>query len=156
MRTDPKRLLFPLGLFGAGIYVLFCSVQYGIGSILKPGAGYWPFVMGILQTLLGGLLVVDSVKFRGGRRTAGERLQPRQTLRIGLIAATLLLWVVVSAYVGWVPTTLVLVVFLSRLYGLRGWVMPILLSVLVTGACYFLFGVLFYVDLPRGSIEFWD
>ena len=54
--------VFPSALIGVGCYTVSQCTSYGIGTILKPGAGFWPLSMGILLALCCGLLIVDSVK----------------------------------------------------------------------------------------------
>ena len=71
---------------------------YGLGSILKPGAGFWPFLMGGLLVVCG---VVLLVKAKRENSLGSEHLSRSDYLDIGAITMTFLIWGVVGEYLGW-------------------------------------------------------
>lgn len=140
-----QDIAFPLFLMGAGGYVISRCFGYGIGSILRPGAGFWPLLMGILLICCGGALAAGAKR---ANATEVERMHRREFFIVFSIAAGLLLWGGVAGRLGWLLATFSLTLFLSKLFGLAGIFKPSWLSVLLTAVCYILFGVLFKVDLP--------
>jgi hypothetical protein len=137
--------IFPSVLIGVGCYTISQCPSYGIGTVLKPGAGFWPLLMGILLSFCGGLLIVDSVKAHFAETGHMNR---KELLIIGSITISLLLWGIVSEYLGWLFSTCALALVVSKLFGLIGIVRPLCQSILLTAFCYILFGILFTIDLP--------
>ena len=75
--SEPKisrrgAFMFPLLLVAAGGYAVSECPGYGLGSILKPGAGFWPFLMGGLLVVCGAVLLVKAKKESSIRKRAPE------------------------------------------------------------------------------------
>lgn len=143
--------IFPSVLIGVGCYTISQCPSYGIGTVLKPGAGFWPLLMGILLALCGGLLIVDSVKTHF---TETGHMNRKELLIVGSITISLLLWGLVSEYFGWLFSTCILALVVSKLFGQLGIVRPLCQSILLTAFCYILFGILFTIDLPSAVPQY--
>lgn len=151
--TSLGNAAFSAALSAVGLYVVNESRSYEIGTILQPGAGFWPLFMGAALAGLSVFILIKSLKARGTAANDDEAFSGRDLLMLCSICGCLLIWVLVSSYAGWLIATFLLTLVLSKLYGLNGYVTPLVLSLAVTVICYLLFGVLFYTDLPSGSIE---
>lgn len=154
--TRPKTfgrfaLIFPLLLATAGAYTVGECLVYGIGSVLKPGAGFWPFLMGSMLIVCAAVLIVKENKESAG---AGERLKTTDYLRIAAITGVFLIWGAVGETLGWLVATGLLAYTVTKIFGMKGVVTPLCQSVLITGVCYLLFGILFTIDLPPAIPEF--
>jgi hypothetical protein len=149
----PRRgaFMFPLLLVAAGGYTVSECPGYGLGSILKPGAGFWPFLMGGLLVVCGVVLLVKAKKENS---LGSERLSRSDYLDIGAITMTFLIWGVVGEYLGWLFATFLLALTISKIFGFKGILKPVCQSALITAACYVLFGVVFTIDLPPPLPEF--
>ena len=149
----PRRgaFMFPLLLVAAGGYAVSECPGYGLGSILKPGAGFWPFLMGCLLVVCGAVLLV---KAKQESSSGSERLSRSDYLDIGAITVTFLIWGVVGEYLGWLFSTFLLALTITKIFGFKGILKPVCQSVLITAVCYVLFGILFTIDLPPTLPEF--
>jgi hypothetical protein len=152
--SKPSRrsvFIFPLLLAAVGGYTVSQCPGYGIGSILKPGAGFWPFLMGSLLIVCGGVLLKKAIKESSPEI---EHLNRNDYLSIGAITVMFLIWGVVGEYLGWLFSTFLLAFTITRIFGLNGIFKPLGQSVLITAVCYVLFGILFTIDLPPALPEF--
>jgi hypothetical protein len=149
----PRRgaFMFPLLLVAAGGYAVSECPGYGLGSILKPGAGFWPFLMGCLLVVCGAVLLV---KAKQESSPGSERLSRSDYLGIGAITVTFLIWGVVGEYLGWLFSTFLLALTIAKIFGFKGILKPVCQSALITAVCYVLFGILFTIDLPPTLPEF--
>jgi Tripartite tricarboxylate transporter TctB family len=85
--TDVIGGLLTLGL-AAGVLVE--SSQYGRGSILRMGPGYFPTLLGILLVVLGALLVLRGLRRGGGPLVVPDwRAMLCVSAALGLFALTL-------------------------------------------------------------------
>ena len=154
--SEPKTsrrgaFMFPLLLVAAGGSTVGECIGYGIGSILKPGAGFWPFLMGGLLVVCGVVLLVKAKKENS---IGSERLSRADYRDIGAITVTFLIWGVVGEYLGWLFSTFLLALTITKIFGFKGILKPVCQSVLITAVCYVLFGILFTIDLPPALPEF--
>ncbi len=149
----PRRgaFMFPLLLVAAGGYAVSECPGYGLGSILKPGAGFWPFLMGCLLVVCGAVLLLKAKKESS---SGSERLSRRDYLDIGAITVTFLIWGIVGEHLGWLFSTFLLAFTITKIFGFKGILKPVCQSVLITAVCYVLFGILFTIDLPPTLPEF--
>lgn len=143
--------MFPLLLVAAGGSTVGECIGYGIGSILKPGAGFWPFLMGGLLVACGAVLLV---KAKRERSSGSERLSRGDYRDVGAITVTFLIWGVVGEHLGWLFSTFLLALTITKIFGFEGILKPVCQSALITAACYVLFGVVFTIDLPPPLPEF--
>lgn len=134
--------LSPLRLSALGMIIL--AVAFGLGSFKLgfwehgiPGSGLLPAIASAALLLVGGLLLVQSLRQPAG---AGFRIEP--------VAALLLLAVYVASlpYAGFVLPNLLLLFVWVRFFQHRSLLAAALVSILVTGCGLLLFNVL--LDAP--------
>ena len=61
-------------------------------------------------------------------------------------------WLLLTPFLGYVPTTFVVSIAMAKAVGLERWFRPIVLSLGIAVSIYLLFDLMFYVDLPRGIL----
>src|SRR3954452_263362 len=126
-----------------GLGALIGSVDLGIGTASKPGAGTWPTIVSVVTIVLGvGLLLV-------ARRTHdGERFATASLLvLVGL--ATMVVFVVLLPIIGFeIPAALLCFVWL-RFLGGEGWRLSVLLSLGLVAAFYVIFVGALSVPIPH-------
>jgi putative tricarboxylic transport membrane protein len=154
--SEPKMyrrgaFMFPLLLVAAGGYTVSECPGYGLGSILKPGAGLWPFLMGCFLVVCGAVLLAKAKK---ESPSGSERPSRSDYLDIGAITLTFLIWGVVGEHLGWLFSTFLLALTITKIFGFKGILKPVCQSVLITAVCYVLFGILITIDLPPTLPEF--
>lgn len=144
--------VFALLMAGLGVAVaLSAAAQLGFGTLAEPGAGFFPCAVGAVLAAAGAHTAAS------GRRAAGRgaRAVPlsRQSLsRVGLMAASLVGWLLLLPVAGYVLATFLAVVTMGKTMGLRGLLGPLVLAAGVAVGLYLFFDFVFYVDLPRGLL----
>ena len=121
-----------------------------MGRTSKPGPGFLPFWVGVILALLSLFLFVES-GFRKGpaesvKFLAGEGRWPN----VIWTAGSLLGYGLLIEVLGFVISTLILLLFLFRFIGNQKWWIAFSGTSLVTLAAYLIFKVGLKVQLPRG------
>lgn len=143
MQRDLKDILAGLIFVAFGLGFAVLSMSYEIGSTLKMGPGYFPFVLGALLVLLGGAIVV-----KGFRAGVAEEVGVIPWRALGLILGAVILFGLSVRGLGLVPTVFlvaVMSVFASRRTNV---VMALAISAGLTVACVLVFVVALRLRLP--------
>lgn len=129
--------------------VMIESVRLKLNTIHNPGPGFMPFFLGlslailsILSLLFGNLRKKEPVFWKGWQKG-------QSTLYIfaGLIAY-LLLFKVLGFYVD----TFLLMVYLIKISGEKGYKKPLFVSLLTMAVTYLLFCKLLFIPFPQGLL----
>jgi putative tricarboxylic transport membrane protein len=138
-------------LFGLGLAVCLKSLTYPLGTLRKPGGGFFPSLASILLMGLAGLLTLQA--FRGGEADKASRApffpEKESPRRILLAFAALLAYRYLLPLIGFAPSTAVFIFLLSRFLGRYGWAMSALFAVITAAVSYFLFEVWLKIPMPR-------
>jgi hypothetical protein len=143
------------GIFGL-LFSIFMSIQsslLGLGTLHKPGPGFFYFWTSITLGLLS--LVVLIRAWVGKEPGEGEPIFKRGRLRK-------VFWVLLSAFLyvffleraGFIPVTLMLFLFLLGIIERKSWSLTVVVSVAVTVVAYLVFEVWLKSQLPKGILEF--
>jgi len=83
-----------------------------------------------------------------------QRTQGEEKVKVPVYITTLILFGYYFALIlfGYIISSLLLIVVIARLMGQKNWIATIALSVLLTGITYYVFKMLFNVELPKGII----
>jgi hypothetical protein len=137
------QIVSALVALAVGVIGLVLSYGYGLGTLKRPGAGLWPFVISLVIVVLSLLLLVV-----GRQLTDSERFTRSSVLPvIGLVT-----FVVLGALI---PTTgfeipsLALCVVWLRFLGGESWRSTVVVSVATVAAFYILFLHLLRIPLPH-------
>jgi hypothetical protein len=131
-----------------GILIMILSTSYGLGTPAKPGAGMYPFVLGLFIFPLSISLFISSLKCK----KKGVLLNGREIVTFVSFIGACAFWILAMPYLGYVVVTLIATFFVSKIMRLEGWLKPLMLSAGTALFIYLLFDVWLYIDLPRG---FW-
>jgi putative tricarboxylic transport membrane protein len=139
------------GLFWLAV-ALFAAAQglsLGLGSLHRPGSGFFPFWGGVVLGLLSILLVVRSPArdAPGAARLRPESAKP--VVATGAVLGYLLLLEVL----GFVPVTFLFLLLLFRLEQ-RSWAFSAASAVAGAVGCYVLFQLWLKTQLPTGPLGF--
>ncbi len=135
------------------IAVLFASVHLGLGSYDNPGPGFMAFWAGLLLAGLSSILLLFNLSGKGKAAALVDLWQGRKWSVSVLVVATLILYGLVLAKLGYIPATFGLMVILFSVGKIK---LPIaipgaLLAALFTFA---LFNWFLKMPLPRGIFGF--
>ena len=134
---------------GGGI-VSISSLAHDIGwSASGPGAGYFPFRVGVLLTVAGAALVIQHLGVRSDASFA-TRPDLRRTLGVVLPTAALVAGTMVLG--SYVASGLFLA-FMMRRHGGYGWLPAAALGVVSIAVFYMVFDLWFRVPLAKGPLE---
>jgi putative tricarboxylic transport membrane protein len=144
------------GLFWVAFSVFVCleSLQAGVGTLGRPGAGFLSFWSALILGLLAMILVVGSFAVRSKEPKTVELFGKRKRSNVVIALVSLLLYVVFVERAGYLVTTFGLMIILYVIAGRsRVWVQIIgaVVTVLVT---YIVFDLWLGVQLPKGMLSF--
>lgn len=140
------------GFCAAAAALLFPSIKLGLGEKGELGPGFLPFAATLCVLVTGGLLAVSTFIKRGKANPSAEldRIDRKGWLRSGGILFSFALWPLLVGIVGYLISTFLVSLCMTKTVGYQGWRQPIILSALVTFCLWLIFGVLFDLDLPSG------
>jgi hypothetical protein len=130
------------------ILMMVLSRSYGLGTPGKPGAGLYPFTIGLLIFPLGLSLFISSLRSRG----KGSVLSRGETITFLSFIGACAFWILAMPYLGYPAVTLLATFFLSKIMKLEGWLKPFILSAGTALFIFILFDYWLYIDLPRGFL----
>jgi hypothetical protein len=141
--------LFTLALLVLSLIVCGISLNYGFGTLEKPGPGLYPFFIGLYISFFSGWLLF----LRKKSKIAGPFFSKDSITILFLMVTIFVSWIVVMPHLGYVIVTLTATFCFSKVLRLEGWIKPLLLSVGTALFVYVLFDYWLYIDLPRGILE---
>jgi hypothetical protein len=140
--SHPDRVA-GLVLTAIGLFLLYTASSLPFGRLNAPDAGFFPIVLATILTVLGAILIATSF------RSASFPLEMNsRSVLVALCAAGLVLYALLVNHVGFILSTLTVLLLLTRVYGLA-WRTSLLLCVTAVLAAYVGFSEL-GVPLPRG------
>ena len=143
MQRDLKDILAGLVFIAFGLAFAVMATSYQIGSTLRMGPGYFPFVLGCLLAILGGVIATKG--FLAGE---GEAIGVIPWRAVGLIIGAVLFFGLSVRGLGLIPSVFVTALvsgFASRRTGL---VLGLLVTVGLTILCILVFVVALRVRVP--------
>ncbi len=143
-------------VFFGGVSV-FCALYLAwalrmpFGGVSQPGPGFFPVLLGVA-----GLAIALGFFVRGaisGHIVRGSPLPGGALARLAGYVLTIAFFAGTQSFIGTYVGIFALVLVLSRISGLRGWVKPAALAGGCTAVAYALFGLILGVPLPLGLLE---
>ncbi len=141
-----------LVLMAAGAAIAVGSLRYGWGSFDSPGPGFLPFFAGAAMVGFSALDLLHS--FAKGWRPLRDAWQGMRWTRPAIAAACLLLYSAFLTDLGFLISTIILMVYLYRVLEPSGWKETLFAAVATTGGFYVVFQVWLEAQLPRGPLGF--
>jgi putative tricarboxylic transport membrane protein len=145
MRRDLVSSVFWLAV---AIFAAVAGHSLGLGSLNRPGPGFFPFWGGVTLALLSLVLLVSS---RG--RPAARPPAPPSSAKPLAVAGALLAYLLLLEWLGFAVVTFLFLGLLFRLER-RGWAFSAASAAVGTLACYALFQLWLKTQLPAGPLGF--
>jgi putative tricarboxylic transport membrane protein len=135
-------------------FALACLVAYesrrlGVGTLVSPGPGFIPFGAAVL---LGVLALVAFLQIIFGSDCSLSGFKRGDILKILLVNIVLAAGVLLWERIGFIPVTLLLLIFMFRLLKPIGWGRVVLAAVLTMTFIWVLFVRFLGLRLPQGTI----
>lgn len=141
------------GLFGLAIsiFVVWSGYALKLGTIHDPGSGYVMFYAGLLMVLFSVIILVSAVKDGGPTfRSLWERVLWTKPL---VVIATLIAFTFVFEPLGFLVSTIVLLIVLLRVIDPVPWSRAIPIAILVPLVFWYVLDKLLLIQLPSGLLK---
>lgn len=149
--THAVQAVVGAALLALGIVVMVQSRKLGADwTDDGPGAGYFPFYVGLVLAAASTMLVVEAWPRKD--RRAEVFADPQKVRRVRAILGPALLYVLAVQLAGLYLASAVYIALFMRLLGKYPWVRSLLVALAVTGAFFCLFELWFKVPLFKGSL----
>jgi putative tricarboxylic transport membrane protein len=137
--------------------VLGLGVCYGgwdleLGTLRDPGSGFMFFWVGLIMVGLSGGIFVQGMRTRAGSPGVGAVFSGLRWPNIVYVLAALSIYAYVFNLLGFILSTVFLLVFLFKAIEPQRWSVAILGAVVSSVAAYLIFQVWLGSQLPRGLL----
>lgn len=129
-----------------GLYFMWQGVTLKLGTISNPGTGFMPFLIGILLLVFGIMSAIPLLISL--RLIESERLSIRRLRDPAIVVVLMIAYALALERIGFIASTVILIVLLTRFVGRTTTFRAAILGVLATLFCYVVFGLLLGVRLP--------
>jgi putative tricarboxylic transport membrane protein len=136
------------------VFVMIESYRLGLGTLHQPGPGFVFFWGAIVLGIMSLAIVVRAGGHKKSEKTETFHLRELNLGKIILVLASLFLYSLLMERLGFVPTTLLLFIFLLGVVEKKKWFFTISTSVVVTAFTYLIFETWLKSQLPKGLLEF--
>jgi putative tricarboxylic transport membrane protein len=125
----------------------------GMGPLNAPGPGFFPAVIGVIFSILSLALFIGS--FTQKNQVPGKMFfwrEGKNWKKVFFALLSLIFYLIFLNYWGYLITTFLMIFFLLKFVGKRGWTASILTAFLVSLGTYAIFKMGLRVSLPKGLI----
>lgn len=148
MKIDNTELWSGLVGLALSIFVVLSGVWLKLGTINDPGSGYVLFYAGLLMVVFSLIILYGAVKDGGPTFLSLWRhvLWTKPLLVIGLLIA----FALVFETIGFLASTMILLIALLRVIDPVVWTRAIPIAILVPFVCWYVLQKLLLIQLPSG------
>lgn len=138
-----------------GAWICYQGYDTGLGSLHEPGSGFLIFWAGIVMTVLSIIILTQALLKKKDR--AGTKMNWASIRRgkIFLVSASLFAYGYALIPLGFVFTTILLLLFLCKIIEPQRWSVSIGVSLISTLCVYVVFQLWLGIQLPRGILSLW-
>ena len=148
-----ERSLIPI-LFWIllSLFILFFSHNIGLGEFRTPGPGLMPFLVGFFLLLISlYALIISVLRKSGGEETSNREDGGIHFRKIGFVLFLLLAYALLLERIGYLITSFLILAFLFRGMGLKGWGFVLITSG-ITALVTYVFFAYFGLRFPTGIL----
>lgn len=153
MKTDR---ISGIVIFAIGVAVFLGSLSYPVGTLQKPGGGFFPLLSSVLLLVLSGVFIFQSFMGKRGKSPDAASLFPgkKAAKRIFCGVAALVGYRYLIPVIGFAPATAVFIFFLSKFLEQYSWGKSVFFAVGAASLSYYLFQVVLKIPMPIPMIKF--
>ena len=144
----PRDLVSGLFWLAVAIFAVLQGLALNLGSLNRPGPGFFPFWGGVVLGVLSAVLIV-----RSHRQATPRPSIRRESWKVLVVVGALLAYLLLVEPLGFVAVTFLFLLLLFRLER-RGWRFSAVTAAIGTLASYMLFQVWLKTQLPTGPFGF--
>ena len=125
------------------------SYRLNLGSYKDPGPGFFPFLAGLVSTILSLILLILTfgTERKGGMDRVWENIKWKNII---FLLSFMLIYALFMVKLGFLLTTFIFMMGLVRIIEYRKWYVVAIAAIVTTLAAYFVFEVWLKTQLPRG------
>lgn len=132
------------------LFIMFFSHNIGLGEFRSPGPGLMPFLVGLFLLFISLYALIRSLLRRTGKeKTLNSEESKFHFRKIVLVLLLLLAYALLLEKIGYLITAFLMLVFLFRTAGSRGWRFVLIISSVTTLVTYVFF-TYFGLRFPPG------
>jgi len=139
-------------LAGVGI-ALWSSMTLRVGTLKHPGSGFLPLLCGIFMACMAVIVFFQSPK-KEKEVVKRSFFVDRSLINISILVIILLAYAFLLEHLGFNLTTFIVLFFIFTVVARTRWFIGMVESLIATAACYWLFGYLMKIQLPKGWLRF--
>jgi len=145
-------LVSSLILFFIGLFIVFYSPQYGLGSAGTPGSGFMPFLTGLV---ICSFSIITFLRAFLNKSVGVEKIWAKIKFRKLIFTIMMLIvYTLLLEKIGFIICTFFLILMLVRYVGSQNWFTSILSGSLGSILSYLLFETWLKAQLPKGILGF--
>ncbi len=141
-------------IFIFGAITVFFSLKMPLGTFRMAGTGMFPLCLGILLMILSGIFILKI--FSPAKKEQGNKQTPVESsespIQMGLFFGAMVLAALFFNQLGYPLTSLLLMLALLKILGIKSWVQNVLVSVVSAAGSYILFVKWLDIPMPKGWI----
>ncbi len=135
-----------------GLFIIFYSPIFEIGSLKNPGSGFMPFLSGIIICIFSLITLLRSSFIKG--KTIDHLRNKIKIKPLILAISALILFPLLIKWAGFIISSFLLILITMRYTGAQTWKATILGAGLGSISSYLLFEMLLKSQLPKGILGF--
>ena len=134
-----------------GLFIAFEGYRLELGTLHAPKPGFLVFWGGIALFILSLVLLIQTFL---PQETEKRRIRKEMKWQKGVkLTVALFFYAIVLRWLGFLLSTFFLLLFLFKGLEPQRWRVALILSIVATALCYWVFGVLFELRFPEGILE---
>ncbi len=134
--------------------ICFESSKLDMGSFAQPGAGFLPFLLGLLLGVLSLFLMMKNRIEAGSAKRGKDLGEFFRWKKVFWALGALLFYALFLNFLGFILVTFLTLLFLYKKMGDNRWRFAFCASFLTIGFCYVVFQLWLSANLPKGVLGF--
>jgi hypothetical protein len=130
------------------------SLRLGIGGIHRPGPGMLPLFTGIALGLVATFSLIKYLVMTKGNNGQDDKFFGHAIYNVIIISISLVAYVLLLPWLGYLTATVMLLVFLFKAGGFRKWGWILLSSLATSSVTYLVFSYWLHLRFPQGIFGF--
>ena len=147
-----KDILSSLFWLAAGFGVCYGGYDLELGTLRDPGSGFMFFWVGVIMVGLSLAVLVKAVRMKPDQKGVGLLRGEVRWGKILSVLAALVLYAYVFTHLGFILSTVLLLLFLFKAVEPQKWSWAVLGAVISTLTAYGVFQLWLGTQLPRGFL----
>ncbi len=129
--------------------IILGSLRLQVGEPQNPGPGFLPLLVGALMGICSTVLLLRAIR-EGGTGQSIRALRPKNLFKLIGTLAAILSYVFLFPLLGFIPATIILMIFLFKAIGEMGWKTTLAWGISTSIFMYLIFKVWLMVQFPIG------